>query len=317
MKGWQFTTTNEPLILAEIAEPEPGPGEVVLDVKAAGLCHSDVGAMTDKSWLALIPNRPIVIGHEIAGVIAKVGPGVSDWKVGDRVGVCPTGDSGVAPGYGRDGGFTYQHRVAVGDLVKMPDGLSFEMAALGTDAGMTSYHGIMVQGELKAGMKVGIIGMGGLGQIAVQVALVTGAEVHVAEPQEKARELAAALGVTNVVADASEWANQDFDLVVDYAGFSVTTKAAVAAIRRDGRVVLVGMGKPEYTVSTFDTILKQAQIYGSNGGTKSDVAAIYDLLASKQVTPQVTIIGFDDIPSGIDDLKNHRIVGRLVAHIAD
>lgn len=317
MRAWHFTRTNEPLIPAEIPIPTPGPGEVVLDIKAAGLCHSDVGALTDESWLALIPNRPIVMGHEIAGVVAAVGEGVTEVAVGDRVGVCPTGPSGVAPGYGRDGGFTHAHLVPASDLVPMPDGLSFELAALGTDAGMTSYHAIVTQGGLAAGQKVGIIGLGGLGQIAAQVAVVRGAEVHVAEPNQAAWPLAERIGVASVVADAGEWAGGDFDLIVDYAGFSVTTKAAVAAIRRDGTVVLVGMGLPEYTVSTFDTILKQARIIGSNGGTAQDIAEIYELLASGQVVPEVTVIDFDGIPAGIEDLHAGKVRGRLVAHIAD
>ena len=317
MKAWQFTTTNEPLVLNEIPEPEPGPGEVVLDIKAAGLCHSDVGAMTDESWLALIPHRPITIGHEIAGVVAKIGDGVTGWAVGDRVGVCPTGDSGVAPGYGRDGGFTYQHRVATGDLVRMPDGLSFEMAALGTDAGMTAYHAIVVQGAIAAGQKVGVIGLGGLGQIAAQVAVVKGAELHVAEMNEAVWPLAQTIGATSVVGDAAQWAGQDFDLVVDYAGFGTTTAAALGAIRRNGRVVVVGMGRSQTTLNTFDIILKQAQIFGSNGGTKEDIAAVYELLASGQVTPTVTTIDFPSIPAGIDDLHAGKVTGRLVAHIAD
>lgn len=317
MKAWQFTMTNEPLVLNEIPEPEPGPGEVVLDIKAAGLCHSDVGAMTDESWLALIPNRPITTGHEIAGVVTKIGEGVTGWAVGDRVGVCPTGDSGVAPGYGRDGGFTYQHRVATGDLVRMPDGLSFELAALGTDAGMTAYHAIVVQGALTAGQKVGVIGLGGLGQIAAQVAVVKGAELHVAETNEAVWPLAQTIGAASVVGDAAQWAGQDFDLVVDYAGFGTTTAAALGAIRRDGRVVVVGMGRSQTTLNTFDIILKQAQIFGSNGGTKDDIAAVYELLATGKVTPMVTTIDFASIPAGIGDLHAGKVTGRLVAHIAD
>lgn len=317
MKAWQFTTTHEPLVLNEIPEPTPGPGEVVLEIKAAGLCHSDVGAMTDESWLALIPNRPITIGHEIAGVITALGEGVTGWAVGDRVGVCPTGDSGVTPGYGREGGFTYQHRVSTGDLVRMPDGLTFELAAVGTDAGMTSYHAIVVQGGLTAGQKVGVIGLGGLGQIAAQVAVVRGAQLHVAEMNEKVWPLAERIGAASVVKDAAEWAGQDFDLIVDYAGFGTTTAAALGAVRAGGRVVLVGMGRPSSTINTFDVILKQATLVGSMGGTKADVAAVYELLASGAVVPEVTAIGFEDIPTGLADLERGAVRGRLVAHIAD
>ena len=317
MKAWQFTTTHEPLVLNEIPEPTPGPGEVVLDVKAAGLCHSDVGVLDDEGWLGMIPNRPITMGHEIAGVIRAVGPDVTDWAVGDRVGVCPTGDSGVSPGYGRDGGFSFQHRVSTGDLVRMPDGLSFELAALGTDAGMTAYHALMTVGGAKAGDKVGIIGLGGLGQVGARVAVVTGCEVHVAEVNDAVWPLAHEVGATGVVHDAAEWAGQDFDLVVDYAGFGTTTANAVKAIRRDGTVVLVGMGKLQLTLDTMDMILKQARVLGSNGGTKADVAACYDLLASGAVRPRTTVITFEEIPEGIDRLRRHEVTGRVVAHVAD
>ena len=109
----------------------------------------------------------------------------------------------------------------------------------------------------------------------------------------------------------------DYDVIVDFAGFGTTTANALAAIRRDGRVVVVGMGTMEITLSTIDVVRKQAQIYGSHGGTKDDIAAVYELLRTGDVRPAYTVIGFDDIPQGIDDLQHHRVTGRLVAHIAD
>lgn len=316
MKAWQFITTNEPLVLADIAEPVPGPGEVVLDIRAAGLCHSDVGAMTDPGWLALIPNRPIVIGHEIAGVVSAVGEGVTDVTVGDRVGVCPTASEG-APGYARDGGFTHKHRVAAADLVPMPPELSFELAALGTDAGMTSYHAVMVQGRVKAGDKVGIVGLGGLGQVGARIAVVTGAEVHVAEINREVWPLAEKIGATSVVADVAEWAGRDFDVIVDFAGYGDTTARSIDAVRRDGRIVVVGMGTLESTINTRDLILKQAVVIGSNGGTKEDVAAVYEMLASGDLEPVVNLIGFDEIPDGLEQLREHSVTGRVVATIGN
>ncbi len=316
MRGWFFTNTGEPLVLDELDEPTPGPGEAVLDIKAAGLCHSDVGMLTDESWLRTLAFRPIVIGHEIGGVVAAVGEGVTEVSVGDRVGVCPT-STGGAPGYARHGGFTFRHVAPAADLVPMPEGLSFELAAVGTDAGMTSYHAIVTRGGVQPGMKVGVIGLGGLGQIGARVGVVKGAEVHVAEPNEAAWPMANEIGAASVVRDASEWEGQGFDLIVDYAGFGTTTRAATKAVRRDGRVVLVGMGKLEFTLDTMAMILSEVTVTGSVGGTKQDVADVYELLASGDVKPVVTVIGFDDIPQGIDDLREHRITGRLVAHIAD
>lgn len=304
------------IVLADVDAPVAGPGEVVLDIKAAGLCHSDVGMLEDPQWLQTLAFRPIVIGHEVAGVVVAVGDGVTDIAVGDRVGVCPTATGG-APGYVRNGGFTFQHVAPAADLVKMPDGLSFELAAMGTDAGMTSYHAMVVRGGAKAGMKVGVIGFGGLGQIGARVAAVLGAELHVAEPNKSTWDAAKAAGAVSVVENADEWAGKDFDLVVDYAGSGVTTRAAAKAVKFGGKVVLVGMAKLEFTLDTMDMILKELNVLGSVGGTKDDIAAIYDMMSKGAVDPKFTVIGFDDIPQGIDDLNHHRITGRLVAHIAD
>ncbi len=317
MKAWQFSHTHEPLALVDIPEPTPGPGEVALDIKAAGLCHSDVGVLDDEGWLAIIPRRPIVIGHEIAGVVSAVGEGVTEVAVGDRVGVCPTAASPGAPGYARDGGFTAKHVCLPGDLVPMPDGLSFELAALGTDAGMTSYHAIKTIGGVQAGQKVGVIGFGGLGQVGVRVGVVTGAQVHVAEVNRDVWDRARHSGAVDVVADAAEWEGQEFDLVVDYAGFGETTTKAAKAVRRGGTVVLVGMGKLQFTIDTMDMILKELRLLGSNGGTPQDVAEVYALLASGQVQPAVTVVSFDEIPEYLDKLRRHEVTGRVVAHVAD
>lgn len=315
MRAWQFTTTHEPLTLVELPEPTPGPGEVVLEIKAAGLCHSDVGALTDESWLKVIKQRPVVMGHEIAGVVHSLGTEVTGFAVGDRVGVCPSNGHG-APGYARDGGFTYLHRVLADDLVAMPDGLSFELAALGTDAGMTSYHAMVARGECAAGMKVGVIGLGGLGQIGARVAVVLGADVHVAEVNQAVWPMAKEIGASTVVSDATEWEGGEFDLIVDYAGYGTTTAAAMRAIKRCGRIVLVGMARMQIEFETYDIIRSEVELRGSNGGTKDDVAAVYDLLARGEVTPQCTVIDFDGIPAGLEDLRHHRITGRLVARIS-
>ena len=115
-----------------------------------------------------------------------------------------------------------------------------------------------------------------------------------AERNEAAWPMATEIGCVSVVRDASEWAGAGFDLVVDYAGFDVTTRAAAKAVRRNGRVVLVGMGALEFTLDTMDIIRSQVQLFGSNGGTLSDVAEVYEMLAAGEVNPVVNVIGFDD-----------------------
>lgn len=313
MKGWCFTATNAPLQLLDIDDPVPGEGEVVLDVKGAGLCHSDVGVMIDPIWMTRVAFTPLILGHEIAGVVSAVGPGVDNVKIGDRVGVCPTVGLG-APGFSRHGGFTTKYLAKPIELVPMPASLSFDLAAVGTDAGMTSYHAMVSRGRVQSGMKVGVIGLGGLGQIGARVAVLRGAEVHVAEPNEAAWPTAEEIGAQSIVRDATEWAGKGFDLIVDYAGFGTTTRAAVNAVRRAGTVVLVGMGKLEFTLDTMPMIISEINVLGSTGGTRDDVAEVYELFASGQVDPKMTKIDFLDIAKGLDDLQHHRITGRLVAN---
>ena len=312
MKAWQFTNTHEPLSLTEVEEPTPGPGQVLLEMKAAGLCHSDVGLLEDEGWLSMLAKTPITIGHENAGVVAELGEGVTEFSVGDRVGVCPTTPAG-APGYSFDGGFAPKMVVDAQALVPLPENVDFVQGAAATDAGMTSHAAVITQGGVKAGDTVGIIGLGGLGQIGARVAVLAGADVYVAEVNEKVWPLAEEIGAQGVKASIAEFEDVTFDVIVDFAGFGTTTAQAVDVIRRDGTVVLVGMGKLESTINTKSLILNQCNLKGSNGGSKEDVAGIYEYMATGKLNRTITTIGFDEIADGIEKLKNGEVVGRLVA----
>ncbi|MDQ2662368.1 MAG: zinc-binding dehydrogenase [Actinomycetota bacterium] len=316
MKAWQFTNTHEPLVLAEVEEPKAAPGGVVIDVKAAGLCHSDVGLMEDEGWLALLAKRPITIGHEVAGVITEVGDDVTDWKVGDRVGFCPTTDVG-APGYAFDGGFAPKAAIDQAALVRIPDNVSYAEGAAGTDAGMTSHHAVIASGQVTKGTRLGIIGFGGLGQIGSRVAVLTGADVYVAEINEAVWENARKAGVKDVRKNIKDFADVDLEVIVDFAGFGVTTADAIEVVRPGGRVVQVGMGRLEATINTRELITKAVTLMGSVGGTKDDVRGVYDFLATGDLDPTITEITFDEIPQGIERLARGEVVGRLVAKLGD
>ena len=160
MKSWRFTGTNEPLQLAELPEPTAGPGQVVVDVKAAGICHTDVGILTDPGWMTMLAQVPVTLGHEDAGVISQVGEGVDDFQVGDRVAICPTTPAGC-PGSSFDGGFGPKIVVGTQALVRIPDEVDFVNGAAATDAGMPSYAAVVCRGGVKAGDRVGIIGLAG------------------------------------------------------------------------------------------------------------------------------------------------------------
>ncbi|MEV5648717.1 alcohol dehydrogenase catalytic domain-containing protein [Nocardia sp. NPDC052254] len=311
MRAWQFEGAGKPIALNQVPEPEPGPGEVVIDVKAAGLCHSDIMYM--ESGGASMPFLPMTQGHENAGVISALGEGVQGWAIGDVVGVC---SSGVRPPLGMftPGGFADKLVADAPDLARVPEGLDLALAALATDAGMTSYHAIIKVGRASAGMKVGVIGYGGLGQIGTRAAVLAGAEVHVAETKESVWDLARAAGATDLVRDAAEWAGRKFDLVVDYAGFD-TTQKALDAVKRGGTVVHVGLGLPTFTVKA-PTILGRT-LAGSLGGTVDDIEEVFDLLQAREIEPVYTEIAFDEIGEGLERLRRNEVTGRLVARFGD
>lgn len=312
MKAWHFTGTGKPLEWVELPDPAPAPNEVLIDVAGCGLCHTDVGVLDDEGWLSTLARLPIVMGHEVAGTIVGVGSEVTDWQAGDRVGICPTTSAG-APGFTYDGGFAEQLVVDAGALVAIPDDVSFALGATATDAGMTAYHAIMTTGGLQAGMKLGVIGLGGLGQIGVKAAVLKGAEVYVAEINQAIWPMAEELGASGVATSIMDFADKELDLIVDLAGFGTTTAEAINAIGQGGRVVQVGMGKLEATISTKEMILKKVTLAGSNGGTREDIAGLYELFATGKMDPKVTEISLEDIPEGLDRLRRGEVQGRLVA----
>jgi alcohol dehydrogenase, propanol-preferring len=311
MKAWQFTEIDTPLSLNNVAAPEPAADEVVLDIKAAGLCHSDVGFI-DGTLTALLPFRPITLGHEIAGIVSAVGSDVTTFSVGDRA-VIPAAIEG--PGTSLDGGFAEKVKAPARLVAPLPDGVPFDQAAAATDAGMTSYHAVMIQGGLKPGMKVGVIGLGGLGSLGAQTAIANGAELYVAEINEKVHAMALEIGATAVAKDIRDFADKELDLVVDFAGFGTTTAGAVDIVRRGGRVVQVGLGRSEGTINLQQLTLNEVELVGSQAGTLQDCADVLQLMADGKLSAHITQISFDEIGEGIGKLARGEVIGRLVALI--
>lgn len=127
MRAWVFNGAGNPLELQDVAEPELQDGEVVIDIRATGLCQSDVSALHDPNWAVNFPNLPILLGHEPVGVISAVGNGVTDLAVGDRVGV-PSGPP-CNIGYWRGGGCAEKIPAPADFVVKIPENLDFVTAS--------------------------------------------------------------------------------------------------------------------------------------------------------------------------------------------
>jgi propanol-preferring alcohol dehydrogenase len=311
MRAWLFTAAHEPLRLIERETPRPAAGQVLVSVRGSGLCHSDVGRM-DGTLTPYMPKKPpIVLGHEVAGVVAEVGAGVSGYAIGDRV--VASGTLAFCPGRDADGGYATHCLLPAHCLLPLPDAVSFVQGAAATDAGQTSHSALMVAGELEAGQRVGIVGLGGLGMTGARIAVLNGAQVYAAEPRRDAWTAAREQGVIDVVADVRELARHKLDLIVDFAGFGTTTAGAIGAVRAGGLVVQVGLGRTRALISTMELIGKGVTLRGSGGGAPSDTAAVLDYMARGELAIEATTIGFDEIPQGLARLAAGEAVGRIVA----
>ena len=309
MKAWQLTGANEPLRRIEREDPRPGPGQAVVAVRAAGICHSDVG-FVDGTLTPMLAKLPLVLGHEVAGVVAEVGPDVSDLQPGDRV--AAFGDQ-LAPGWSIDGGFADKFLGQVTGLMKLPEAVDFVQAATATDAGQTAYGAVMGAGKLRAGERIGIIGLGGLGLTGARVAVLAGAQVYAADPKRATWLLAKQRGVLEIVEDASDLAPFSLDVIVDFAGFGTTTADALSAVRPGGRVIQVGLGRNEATISTADLVVKALTLRGARGGRPMDFRAVIDLIAKGDLSIHASTTTFEEIPEAIERLKGGDVIGRIVA----
>lgn len=308
MKAWQYVSTSEPITLRDVEPPAVNAGEVLIAVKAAGICHTDVGFL-DGTMSAHLPFSPITLGHEVAGIIAEVGAGVTDFAVGDRVAVRA---DRYGLGTARDGGFQPLVGAPTDLLIPVPAGVAWDQAAVATDAGGSAYRAIMSRGKVSAGMKVGIIGFGGLGSLGAQLAMREGAAVYVAEINEDLHREAVRIGATAVASSIEDFVNAGLDVIVDFAGYGTTTAAAIECVRPGGRVVQVGLAVDLGTVSLQTLTMNEVDLVGSLGGTNADNARVLALMASGELRSQTVKIRFDDVGEALATLQRGGTVGRFV-----
>ncbi|MGO2860808.1 MAG: NAD(P)-dependent alcohol dehydrogenase, partial [Brevibacterium sp.] len=245
VKALQKTGPEQPFRVATIERRDPRPDDVVIDIKAAGICHSDIHTIRNEWGEA---SFPLTVGHEIAGVVEAVGENVTDWKVGDRVGVgcmvnscgeceecragqeqnCLNGSVGTYNSTDVDGTITqggYSEKVVVNErfVCRIPDGLDFDVAAPLLCAGITTYAPLnrWGAGETKDGApkKVAVLGLGGLGHMGVQIAVAMGADVTVLSRSLKKEKDALELGAAQMLATSEDdfFGNHrgEFDLILN------------------------------------------------------------------------------------------------------
>ncbi|MCU1532866.1 MAG: molecular chaperone GroES [Arthrobacter sp.] len=313
MKAIRFVGVNQPAEIIDVPEPRPGPGEVVVAVEAAGLCHSDLHIL-DGSFPA---PAPMTLGHEVAGRVLEVGAGVDETGLeGTRFVLKGTGQrGGPSPGLGGDGGLAERVLIPASFLMPVPDGIGMGQAAVATDSVATAYHAVKGVGGVRLGEKVGIIGLGGLGLNAVTIAAIAGARVYGCNRSPAKREEALKVGAHEVYADAGELAGMDLDCVIDFVGIGPTVNAAIAAARDGGRVVLVGLGANEVQFPTLPLIQRQISAAGAWGSTRQELTEVLGFIAEGRISSVLEEISLDEVPEGYERLHRGEVPGRLVAMI--
>jgi len=325
---------GKPLSIEEIAIPTPGPGEVLVKIRATGVCHTDLHA-GDGDW-PVKPTRPFVPGHEGAGIVAAVGPGVTSLKEGDPVGIawlhdacgaceyCITGwetlcEAQHCSGYSVNGSFAEYAIGAAAYVARLPDRVDFAAMAPILCAGVTTYKGIK-ETEARPGEWIAISGIGGLGHIAIQYARAMGLHVAALDVAEDklalARELGAELAidasnpdaVAQVVKVTGGGAHGVLVTAVSPSAFS----QALQLVRRKGTVSLVGLPPGEFTTPIFDVVLKRITLRGSIVGTRKDLAEAIQFAAEGKVKAHIHKAKLADINRVFADLKRGHIDGRVV-----
>jgi len=307
----QVTSAGGPLEIAEREVPEPGPGHVRIAVDACGVCHSDSlfvdGALPGVTF-------PVVAGHEIAGRIEQLGAGAGEygWQVGDRVTVgwfggsclhctpCRQGDFVVCvnlkvPGWTYDGGFAQQVIAPVDALARIPDALAACDAGPLACAGVTVFNGLR-RSSARPGDRVAVLGIGGLGHLAVQFAAAMGMEtVAIARGPAKA-DLAKRLGahhyVDSTATDVAEALRTlgGVKVLVATAGSSEAISATVDGLTHRGELVIIGVAAEPLDISPAQLIMAGRVVRGHPSGTAQDVQETMEFSALNGVRPMTEVV---------------------------
>ncbi|XKH52431.1 NAD(P)-dependent alcohol dehydrogenase [Citricoccus nitrophenolicus] len=339
MRAVRLTHWGQSPVVVDVPVPVPGAGEVLVAVEAAGLCQSDLHLMDGRAGDFPF-DLPFTLGHEIAGRVAELGAGVDESWRGRSVAVyaihscgtcrscragrenyCRALTGAIGPGIGHDGGLA--EYVLVRDLRQLvpADGIDAVSLAPLTDAGLTAYHAIRTNLEaVGGGAEVGavlVIGVGGLGHLAVQILqATTSARVVAVDPRAEARDSALAHGADRAHAaldDAvAEHPREGFDLVLDFVGIPDTAETALTALAPGGTLVLVGSGGAEAAVGKNRGLNRGWSVSAPFWGPRVDLERVIDLAARGRLGAETEVWDLERVPEAYDRLRQGRIRGRAV-----
>lgn len=339
MQAFQITGPQQ-TELREVEQPEAGPGEVLVKVGAAGACHSDLHVMHQPAEEFAFPT-PMTLGHENAGWVEASGVGVEGFEPGEPVAIygimgcgycraCRRGADNacrnVPPGgigLGRDGGMAPYVAVPVEQLIRIGD-LDVTQAAPLTDAGLTPYHAISLSRDLLvAGAPVVVIGIGGLGQMAVQIlAATTAAEVIAVDLEEDRLQAATDMGANHTVRSDENAADEireivghsGAEVVLDFVGADPTIEIGRQVVATGGQLTIVGLGGGSLEVSTgvATTVPLETRVVVPFWGSRYELVEVIELARSGAIRANVETFPLGEAPTAYERLEAGEIQGRAV-----
>ncbi|RKH30258.1 NAD(P)-dependent alcohol dehydrogenase [Corallococcus sicarius] len=319
----------------------PRAQDVLIDILYCGVCHSDIHQARDEWGGAVFPMVP---GHEIVGKVSQVGSAVTAFKVGDSVGVgcfvnscreCPACVAGeeqyceqgmVSTYNGRErdgtptyGGYSTSITVDAKYVLRIPEGLPLDRAAPLLCAGITTYSPLHHYG-LKAGQKLAVVGLGGLGHMGVKLGKAMGAEVTVLSTSPSKRDDALALGATHFAATSDKQtfkklANQ-FDFILDTVSAPHDYNAYLGLLKLDGTMILVGVPETPTPLAAFPLVMKRRKLGGSLIGGIRETQEMLDFCAKHNVASDVEVIPIQKINEAYERMLKGDVRYRFVIDTA-
>ncbi len=338
MKAAVLHEFKTPLALEEVPRPEVAADEVLIEVEVCGVCHSDLH-VADGDWtqLAGIVKKPLILGHEIVGRVVERGAAVQSVQIGDRIGVpwvqwtcgqcefCREGNENLCvqqriTGVMVDGGYAEFAKAPASHVVQIPDALSSEQAAPLLCAGVT-VHRALKQARIRAGQRLAVFGVGGLGHLAVQIGRAAGAEVTAIDIAEEKLALARSLGAVRTLNAATG------NVVKEVRGsggvhVALVTSAAKAAydmafycVRPTGTLLVVGLPAKDISFPPILMAAGEIQIKASAVGTREDLREVLAMGATGKVHCQVTTRPLCEVGEVLGQLTRGEISGRVVLRL--
>jgi 2-desacetyl-2-hydroxyethyl bacteriochlorophyllide A dehydrogenase len=339
MKAVRLVRPGRRLELQELAVPEPGPNDALVRVKAAGICHSDAHYRAGKSRVEPLP---LTLGHEVAGVVEKVGAGVADFRAGDRVCLhylatcgkcdyCEEGNeqfcgTGKMIGKYRDGGYAEFILMPARSLFRLPDEIPYEHGAILMCSSATSMHALN-KARLKRGETVAVFGIGGLGLSAIQLAKAFGArEVFAVDINSSKLSMAkkfGAIGIDGAKVDAVKELRRltngrGVDVALELIGLPLTMRQTVQSLAIKGRAALVGITDKTFEIAPYQEVLnKEAEIIGVSDHLASELPLLIQWVRQgnvnlSNIVTRTIPLDADAINETLDGLERFGDEGRVV-----